>query len=162
MELFWWFVAVILFAVGLIGTVLPVFPGTIIILGGALLHRMMLGPEKSVGWRTIVVLVLLTAASYALDFLSGYFGARFFGATRWGMFGALLGALVGIFFGIVGLFVGPVIGAILGEFIAGKRMIDAGRAGWGSLLGNLAAMVGKLLIALVMIAVFFMTVPTPF
>jgi uncharacterized protein YqgC (DUF456 family) len=162
MELFWWFVAVILFAVGLIGTVLPVFPGTIIILGGALLHRMMLGPEKSVGWRTIVVLVLLTGASYALDFLSGYFGARFFGATRWGMFGALLGALVGIFFGIVGLFVGPVIGAILGEFIAGKRMIEAGRAGWGSLLGNLAAMVGKLLIALVMIAVFFMTVPTPF
>jgi uncharacterized protein YqgC (DUF456 family) len=162
MELFWWFVAVVLFAVGLIGTVLPVFPGTIIILAGALLHRIILGPDKSVGWRTIVVLVLLTVASYALDFLSGYFGARFFGATRWGMFGALLGALVGIFFGIAGLFVGPVIGAILGEFIAGKRMIDAGRAGWGSLLGNLAAMVGKLLIALVMIAVFFMTVPTPF
>ena len=40
MELFWWFVAVILFAVGLIGTVLPVFPGTIIILASALLHRM--------------------------------------------------------------------------------------------------------------------------
>jgi uncharacterized protein YqgC (DUF456 family) len=162
MELFWWFVAVVLFAVGLIGTVLPVFPGTIIILAGALLHRIILGPDKSVGWRTIVVLVLLTVASYALDFLSGYFGARFFGATRWGMFGALLGALVGIFFGIAGLFVGPVIGAILGEFIAGKRMIDAGRAGWGSLLGNVAAMVGKLVIALVMIAVFFITVPTPF
>ena len=82
MELFWWSVAVVLFAVGLIGTVLPVFPGTIIILAGALLHRMMLGPEKSVGWRTITVLVLLTAASYALDFLSGYFGARYFGADR--------------------------------------------------------------------------------
>src|SRR5262245_66292320 len=69
MELFWWSVAVILFAVGLIGTVLPVFPGTIIILAGTLLHRIMLGPEKSIGWATIVVLVLLTAASYALDFL---------------------------------------------------------------------------------------------
>ena len=38
---------------------LPVFPGTIIILAGALLHRMMLGPEKSIGWGTIAVLVLL-------------------------------------------------------------------------------------------------------
>jgi uncharacterized protein YqgC (DUF456 family) len=162
MELFWWSVAVILFAVGLIGTVLPVFPGTIIILAAALLHRMMLGQERSIGWRTIVVLVLLTLVSYALDFLSGYFGARYFGATRWGMFGALLGALIGIFFGIVGLFVGPVIGAVLGEVIAGKRMIDAGRAGWGSLLGNLGAMIAKLFVALVMIAIFFMTVPAPF
>ena len=61
------------------------------------------------------------------------------------MFGALLGALIGILFGIAGLFVGPVIGAVAGEFIAGKRMIDAGRAGWGSLLGNLGAMMGKLI-----------------
>jgi uncharacterized protein YqgC (DUF456 family) len=162
MEVFWWLLTVILFAVGLIGTVLPVFPGTIIILAGALLHRLMLGPEKSIGWRTIVILVLLTLATYALDFLSGYFGARFFGATKWGMFGAMLGAFLGLSFGIVGLFVGPVIGAVLGEFIAGKRMIDAGRAGWGSLLGNLGALIGKLLIALVMVAIFFLTVPAPF
>jgi uncharacterized protein YqgC (DUF456 family) len=62
----------------------------------------------------------------------------------------------------MGLFMGPVIGAVAGEFIAGKRMIDAGRAGWGSLLGNLGAMVGKLLIALVMIAVFLVSAPSPF
>ena len=162
MELFWWFFTVVLFAIGLIGTVVPVFPGTIIILAGALLHRMMLGPEKSVGWGTIAILVLLTLVAYALDFLSGYVGARYFGATKWGMFGALLGALIGIFFGVAGLFVGPVIGAVAGEFIAGKRMIDAGLAGWGSLLGNLGAMIGKLFIALVMITIFFMTVPAPF
>jgi uncharacterized protein YqgC (DUF456 family) len=41
-------------------------------------------------------------------------------------------------------------------------MIDAGRAGWGSLLGNLGALIGKLLIALVMIAIFFLTIPAPF
>ena len=131
MELFWWSVAVILFATGLIGTVLPVFPGTIVILAGALLHRIMLGPEKSIGWGTVAVLVLLTVGSYALDFLSGYFGARFFGATKWGMFGALLGAVIGIFFGLAGLFVGPVIGAVAGEFIAGKRMISC----WPGLAG---------------------------
>ena len=162
MELFWWLITLVLFAVGLIGTVLPVIPGTTIILAAAIIHRMMLGAEKSIGWRSIAILLLLTLATYALDFLSGYFGAKYFGATKWGMFGAVIGALVGIVFGIIGLFIGPVIGAIAGEFIAGKRFIDAGRAGWGSLLGNLGGMIGKLVIALVMITIFLMAVPSPF
>jgi hypothetical protein len=161
MELFWWLFTIVLFAVGLIGTVLPVIPGTTIIFAGAIIHRVMLGANKSIGWRVIVLLVLLTLASYALDFLSGYFGAKYFGATRWGTFGAIAGAIVGIFFGLVGLFIGPVIGALTGEFIAGKRMIDAGRAGWGSLLGNIGGMIGKLIIALAMIAIFLITAPPP-
>ena len=162
MELFWWLFTVVLFAVGLIGTVLPMFPGTIIILAGAIIHRLMLGPEKSIGWRSILLLALLTLATYALDFLSGYFGAKYFGATKWGMIGAVLGALIGVFFGIAGLLVGPVIGAIAVEFLAGKKMVDAGRAGWGSLMGNLGGMIAKLVIGLVMIVIFFMTVPPPF
>lgn len=161
MELFWWLFAIVLFAIGLIGTVVPILPGTTIILAGAVIHRMMLGPEKSIGWPTIGVLVLLTLATYALDFLGSYFGAKYFGATKWGTFGAIIGALIGLFFGIIGLFVGPVIGAITGEFVAGKRMIAAGKAGWGSLLGNLAGMIGKLVIALAMITIFLMTVPSP-
>ena len=151
-----------LFAAGLIGTITPVLPGTTIILAAAVIHRIMLGPEKSIGWRAITALVLLTLATYAIDVLAGYFGAKYFGATKWATFGAIIGALVGLFFGVLGLFVGPVVGAIAGEFIAGKRMIDAGRAGWGSLLGNLGAMLGKLVIGLAMIAIFFLTVPTPF
>ena len=162
MELFWWFLTIGLFAVGLIGTVAPVLPGTTIILAAAIIHRMMLGPDKSIGWRTIIVLVLLTLVTYALDILAGYLGAKYFGATKWGTFGAIVGALVGLFFGLIGLFVGPVIGAIAGEVIAGKRMVDAGRAGWGSLLGNIGAMVAKLIIALAMIIVFLLSVPSPF
>lgn len=161
MDLFWWLFAIVLFAVGLIGTVLPFIPGTTVILAGAIIHRLMLGPEKSVGWGIIAILVLLTLASYALDFIGSYFGAKYFGATKWGMFGAVVGALIGLFFGIPGLLAGPVIGALAGEFIAGKRLVEAGRAGWGSLLGNLAGMVGKLVIALTMIVIFLMSVPSP-
>lgn len=161
MELLWWSIAILLMAAGLIGTVLPVFPGTTIILFAAVLHRIMLGPAKSIGWTAITLLVLLTLLSYALDFAGGYWGARRFGASKWGMLGASIGAIVGIFFGVIGLFVGPVIGAIAGEFVAGKKMIAAGKAGWGSLLGTLGGMVGKLLIALAMIIVFLMTAPSP-
>ena len=161
MELFWWLFVIVLFAVGLIGTVLPIFPGTTIILAAAIIHRIALGPEKSVGWATVSILVVLALASFLIDFLGSYFGAKYFGATKWGTFGAIIGAVVGLFFGIIGLFVGPVIGAIVGEFFAGKKAIQAGRAGWGSLLGNLAGMMGKLIIALVMISIFLVTVPSP-
>ena len=53
MELLWWLIAIVLMAVGLIGTVLPVVPGTTIILAAAVIHRVMLGAEKSVSWWSI-------------------------------------------------------------------------------------------------------------
>lgn len=149
-------------ALGLIGTVLPILPGTTIILGAAVLHRVMLGADKSIGWRSFVVLTALTLASYALDFAGGYLGARRFGATRWGMFGALTGALVGLFFGLPGLLLGPIAGALAGEIIGGQRLIHAGRAGWGTLLGSLAAMLGKLVIAFAMVSWFVIAAPAPF
>ena len=162
MELLWWFLTIALFAVGLIGTIVPVLPGTTIIFAAAIIHRLIMGREKSIGWKTIALLVLLTLGSYVFDFLGSYFGAKYFGATKWGTFGAIVGALVGLFFGLIGLFIGPVIGAIVGEVIAGKRMIDAGRAGWGSFLGNIGAMLAKLIIALAMIAIFLVNVRSPF
>jgi uncharacterized protein len=42
MEIFWWFFTIVLFAIGLIGSVVPILPGTTIILAAAVIHRMML------------------------------------------------------------------------------------------------------------------------
>ena len=162
MQVFWWALTLVLMAIGLIGTVLPVLPGTAIILAAAIMHRITLGPEKGLGWSSLVLLALLTLASYAIDFLGGWLGARRFGATRWGTIGAFAGAVVGIFFGVAGLLIGPVIGALAGELIGGKKMIDAGRAGWGALLGNLTAMLGKLVIGLAMVSWFLVATPGPF
>jgi uncharacterized protein YqgC (DUF456 family) len=161
MELLWWLFAIVLMAVGLIGTVLPAVPGAIIILAAAVIHQIMLGSAKSLGWWNIGVLILLTLASYALEFMSGYFGAKRFGATKWGAFGAFMGAIAGLFFPFPGLIVGPVVGAIAGELVSGKRLVSAGRAGWGTLLGNLAGMLGKLTIGLVMVSWFLLTTPAP-
>ena len=120
-DLLWWLIVIVLFAVGLIGTVLPIFPGTTIILAAATIHRVMLGPMKSIGWWTIGILTFLTLVSYALDFVGGYFEARKFGATKWGTLGVLLGAIVGIVFGLTGLLIGPDNGAITGELLHGQR-----------------------------------------
>lgn len=160
-DLLWWFLAIVMMAIGLIGTVLPVVPGTTIILGAAVLHRVMVGPERGMGWWALAALVALTLASYGLDFLSGYFGAKYFGATRWGVAGAVVGGIIGIFTGFITLLVLPIVGAIAGELIAGKRLINAGKAGWGTLLGNLAGMTGKLAIGLAMIVLFLLNAHAP-
>jgi uncharacterized protein len=158
----WWFAAVVVMALGLIGTVLPVVPGTTIILAAAVVHRLMVGPEKGMAWWGIGLLVLLTLISYALDFASSYFGAKYFGASKWGVAGAVIGGIIGIFTGFVTLLFLPIAGAIIGEIIAGKRLISAGKAGWGTLLGTIAGMIGKLAIGLAMVVLFLMNSAGPF
>ena len=161
MDTIWWFAAIAVMAVGLLGTVLPVVPGTTIILAAAIVHRLIVGAEKGMNWWMIAVLVLLTAITYAIDFAATYVGAKYFGATRWGVIGAVIGGIVGVFTGFVTLLVAPIIGAIAGEMIAGKKMIDAGKAGWGTLLGNLAGMISKLAIGLAMIVLFLLNARAP-
>jgi uncharacterized protein YqgC (DUF456 family) len=161
MELLCWLAVIVLFAVGLLGSVVPVLPGTAIILAAAVLHRLLVPTGKSVGWVVIALLVLLCAASYAVDFAASYFGAKRFGASKWGSFGAIVGAIVGLFFGFVGILVGPIVGALLFEFLRSRQLVAAGKAGWGTLLGNLAGMVVKLVIALAMIVIFLINVPSP-
>jgi uncharacterized protein YqgC (DUF456 family) len=162
MDVVWWLVAVVLMAIGLIGTVLPVLPGTTIILAAAIAHRIMVGPEKGMSWWAVAVLVALTLISYALEFASSYFGTKYFGATKWGVLGAIIGGIVGLFTGFVTLLILPIVGAIIGELIAGKELLHAGKAGWGALLGNLAGMIGKLIIGLAMVGWWLVAVPSPF
>jgi uncharacterized protein YqgC (DUF456 family) len=160
-DTLWWFAAVVVMAIGLLGTILPIVPGTTIILIAAIVHRIMTGAENGLGWFAIAMLVVLTALSYLLDFFAGLIGARRFGATKWGVIGAIIGGIAGIFTGFVTLLFLPIVGAIIGEMIGGKRLVDAGKAGWGTLLGNVAGMIGKLGIGLAMIVVFLMNSNAP-
>ncbi len=152
----WWTVTLLLMFIGLVGTVLPLLPGTTVILGAAVLHHFMLGAEQSVGWWTLGGLLVLTLLSYAIDLVSGTIGAKWFGATLWGALGGILGAIVGLFFGIIGIFVGPLIGVLLGELLGGKELLPAGKSTWGTLLGTTAGMIGKVLIGVLMIGWFLL------
>jgi uncharacterized protein len=161
MEAFWWLFAIVLMALGLIGTVIPIVPGTTIILAAAVVHRLVLGADRSLGWSALIAMLVLMLLTYAIDAAAGYLGAKRFGATKWGLIGGAAGALLGLFFGLLGLFVGPVIGAIAGELIGGKEVMKAGRAAWGTFLGSLAGVIAKLFIGLIMIVIFLMNVPSP-
>lgn len=155
MDAFWWIFTILVFLTGLFGSLLPFIPGTTVVFAGAVLHRLMLGAEQSIGWVTLAVLGFLLVASYIIDFISGAAGAKYFGASRWGAIGGILGATVGIFFGLPGIFIGPLVGALAGELLGGKGILPAGRSGLGSLIGTTVGILSKFAIASAMITVFF-------
>lgn len=154
MEILWWTLSLLLMLIGLAGVVVPLIPGAVLIFAGALVHRLGLGAEASVSWWTLGGLLLLTAIAYALEFFAGSIGAKYFGATRWGIIGGLVGGVIGIFFGLPGLIVGPLMGVMVGELYAGRHIRDATRSTWGTLLGGAAGLVVKLAISFAMIAWF--------
>ena len=144
-----------LIIVGFLGTFLPILPGPVLIVAGAVVHRLWLGAEQSVGWITIAVLGVLLALSIAADYVSSAMGAKWFGATKWGMWGALIGGVFGLFFGILGLLVGPLIGAFAGELLFARKKVSGSlKSTWGTLVGTAVGVLVRGGLAVAMIILF--------
>jgi uncharacterized protein YqgC (DUF456 family) len=154
MHTLWWSLTIVLFVIGMIGTIIPLLPGTTIIFAAAVIHRVTMGEDHSVGWWTLGGLFILTVISHVLDITSGSLGAKKFGATRWGAFGGLVGTVVGMFFFPWGLLLGPVLGVLSGELVAGQKLVRAGKSTWGTVLGTTAGIVANAIIGVVMICWF--------
>ena len=139
-------VTILIFLVGIITTVLPILPGTVITFGGVLVHKLWMGPD-SVSWTFVLVCAGLAAASLAFDTLFAWWGAKRYGASWKGALGAIVGGILGIFLltPIIGLIFGPIIGAVGFELLDGRTRQEAARAGWGTFLGTLAATAVKML-----------------
>jgi uncharacterized protein YqgC (DUF456 family) len=151
-EILSWTVLVVLLLGGLVGVLLPILPGALIIFLGALLHKI-LTPEW-LSWTTIALLGVLVLVERLLDFLGTMVGAKWLGATRWGIFGAVVGGIVGIFFGLPGLILGPVFGALVGEIIFARRSLGlSAKAGFGAAVGFGLSTVARIALALLMILI---------
>lgn len=151
-EIISWTLLVILMLGGLVGVLLPFLPGTLFIFAGALIHKL-LTPEW-LSWTTIVILGVMVLVERLLDVLGTMVGARWLGATRWGIFGAVIGGIVGIFFGLPGLILGPVFGALVGEIIFARRSIGLStKAGAGAALGFVISTVSRIALAMLMILI---------
>jgi uncharacterized protein len=146
--------AAVMVVVGIAGTVLPLLPGVVLIFAGLVVAAWADGFTRVGGWG-IGVLAVLAALAFLADFLGSALGAKKAGASPLALVGATVGAVAGLLFGIPGLILGPFAGAVAGEFIARRKLLQAGKVGIGTWLGLLFAAVTKLIIAFLMIATFF-------
>jgi uncharacterized protein len=158
MDFFWWTITIGFLLIGLVGTFVPLLPGTLLIFVGTLVNFFTL---HSIGWPTVIGLTFLMLLAQALDFMSGAVGGKWFGATRWGAIGGILGAVVGIFFGLPGIILGPLIGALFGELLSGQGILPAGKSSWGTFLGTTAGLIGKVLIGVLMVILFTISAVLP-
>jgi len=146
-------IAGLIVAAGLIGLVLPAFPGAILIFLGFLLAAWAEG-FTHIGFGTLSALGIMALLIYAVDLIAGAIGAKRFGASTRAIVGASIGAVVGLFFGIPGVLLGPFIGAVLGELSVQRNLLAAGKVGIGTTIGLALGVAAKLAVALSMIGLY--------
>jgi uncharacterized protein YqgC (DUF456 family) len=140
--------------IGLIGTVVPIIPGTVLIFFGALLYALVEG-FQTVGWPTLLVLGLLTIVSTTADIWASSVGAKVGGASGWSVLLGLVGGLVGfVFLNLPGAIVGAVLAVMITEIVRQEDWRRGLKAGSGWLLGWLLSSIVQLATGLIMLAIF--------
>jgi uncharacterized protein YqgC (DUF456 family) len=149
----WYVLAALIVIVGLVGTVLPVIPGTVLIFAGLFIAAWA-DHFARVGVVGLAIIGVLAILAFVADLVASLLGAKRVGASPQALVGATIGGLVGLFLGIPGMIIGPFVGAVGGELLARGRLAQAGKIGLGTWLGLVFAAVVKVVIAFMMIATF--------
>ena len=148
----------VIFILGLLGSLLPIAPGTFIVWVGVITHRLWIGPENSVTWKIVIIAGVLMLIGQVADFVLSAWGARKFGASWKGAVGALIGAFIGFFVPppLFWLILGPILGAVVGELASGRSFQAGGKAGLGTVIGGILAFALNFGISVCVIALFFL------
>ncbi|HHT9128067.1 MAG TPA: DUF456 domain-containing protein [Candidatus Wujingus californicus] len=139
---------------GMAGIIVPIIPSIPLIWLGSFIYAIFTHFEK-ITWVVLLIFALLTIFSIVLENIGNVYGAKRFGATKWGIIGSIVGTGVGFYTGgPIGLILGPVIGTIVFEFIGGKGYKGALKSGLGNFVGFLGGSILKFVVGLAMIIVF--------
>ena len=161
LEFATWGLSVVLILTGLLGVVVPLLPGTTLLLAAVVLHKLLLPEDLS--WAIVGVIAAFWLLSVIADIGGVLLGTRLAGGSKWGMAGASGGALVGVFFSLPALVLGTVLGAVAAEKLLAKKTDAAAlKAGVGAAAGFVLATIARLACAFAMIALFlFATLSGP-
>lgn len=161
-------VFVLVLFVGALSTLVGL-PGTFIIVLDVLIYAAVRHWEKPT-WPIVVLLLALSIVAELADNIISAAGVKKLGGSSKGTFWALVGGLVGAFaigsvlgppLGLVGAVVAPILGGLVGGFAGGywyerrqgRTEEEAKRAGMGAVLGRLAGVMGKTVLAAVMVVI---------
>lgn len=154
MEIILFAVSLLIMFVGMAGIIVPIIPSIPLIWFGAFLYALFTHFEK-ITWMVLLLFALLTILSIVLENLGNVYGAKKFGATKWGIIGSIIGTGIGLYIGgPAGLVLGPIVGTIVFEFIGGKGYRAALKSGFGNFVGFLGGSLIKIFVGLAMIFIF--------
>lgn len=139
---------------GIAGCVLPILPGPVLSFLGLLLLALLKQFSPPLTPTLIMIMALLALGVTVGDYVIPLWGAKRYGATKWGIWGSVIGMVIGIFFSPFGMLLGAFIGAVAMEWLVQKERGKALKAGWGVFIGSLAGTALKLGVS-AMIATYF-------
>jgi uncharacterized protein YqgC (DUF456 family) len=102
----------------------------------------------------LVLLGVLTAMAWTVDYVAAVVGAKRAGASKQAIIGAGIGTFAGIFSGLWGLLFMPLVGAALGEYLAQRDLRRAGKVGIATWIGLLLGTAAKVAIVFAMVGIF--------
>ena len=145
----------VLMLTGILGSFLPVLPGTPVSwLGLLLLHLTAAVPDD---WWFLGITLAIALIVFAMDYLIPALGTKKFGGTKAGMIGTTLGLVVAIVFpilGILGIIIWPFVGAFLGELLNKADQKSALKAAFGSFIGFLTGTFLKFVVTIIFMGLF--------
>ncbi|MGI6451931.1 MAG: DUF456 domain-containing protein [Syntrophomonadaceae bacterium] len=141
-------VTIFFILLGIAGTFVPILPGVPLVFLSIAFYGWYEG-FNVITWKYLLVLAGFTVLAIIIDYLATVFGAKYFGSSKKGMWGAVLGTFIGLFFfPPLGILLGPWLGAIIGEFLELQDIEKAFKVGVGTVVGLLSGMVFKLILAI--------------
>ena len=153
MEIFIAILGALLVLVGLLGTFIPMLPGTPISYAGLLL--LLLIPGCTLTWKFFLVWGIIVVVLQVLNYVIPIWGVDKFGGTKFGEWGSVIGVIVGLFAGPLGIIIGPFFGAVIGELIGGMTFKMSLKAGFGSFIGTFVGMVLGIVVAAILMFYYF-------
>ncbi|NHN30398.1 DUF456 domain-containing protein [Paenibacillus agricola] len=153
-----WIIVIVLFIVGMIGAVYPIFPGAVAIYAAFFVYGWMVSFEPLGVWFWVIQTTIFIALIVA-DYAVGALGVKKFGGSRASMIGSTIGLIAGPFvIPVAGLLLGPFLGAVIAELIIGTEFKKSLSVGLGALVGLLSSVAVKLVLQLLMVILFLVWV----
>ncbi|MDR0814703.1 MAG: DUF456 domain-containing protein [Bacteroidales bacterium] len=125
METVLFIISLLLLLVSIVGCFLPMLPGPTLAYIALLMRHFFTTPEKAYGTTFLVVMGVVMAVVFVLDYVIPGWLMRKTGGSKSGSRGALIGMILGIIFTPVGMLLGMFLGAFIGEWLNNH---DGGRS----------------------------------
>jgi len=141
----------ILLILGFIGCIIPALPGPPLSFIALLTLAIAQGFVEPLTSTLIIIMLVVTIMVTVIDYIVPAAGAKKYGSSKWGIWGAIIGMILGIiYFPPFGMIVGAFLGAVGIELIVGKTSKEALKAGWGVFIGTMLGTLLKLIASGVM------------
>ncbi|MGE8019277.1 DUF456 domain-containing protein [Peribacillus frigoritolerans] len=156
MDILWWGLTIVLFALSFIGIVYPIIPSVVAIWGGFAVYQFLINSDELPLWFWISM-VVLSGVLIAADIIANSYFVKKYGGSKTSETIAAIATIVGSFvFPPFGIILVPFLAVLVTELIIQKDIMKATKVGFATIIGFLGGSLAKVFIQLLMIVWFIL------